>query len=85
MYSDPSEIILPDVHGNLMVKMQKERKKGLFIHFDSIMELNQIIANNNGLVHHNASKEYDELLAEYVDMKGGKEEEDKAGENEDEH
>ena len=75
-YPNPPQFILPDVHGNLMVKMQKKTKEGLFIHFDSITELNKIIANNNGLVHLDASNEYNKLMAKFEDIKVGEEEGD---------
>ena len=75
-YPNPPQFILPDVHGNLMVKMQKKTKAGLFIHFDAITELSKIIANNDGLAHPDASKEFNKLMAELEDTKVGEEEGD---------
>ena len=64
-YPNPPEFVLPDVHGNLMVKMKKQTKNGLFVHFNSISELNKIISINNGLDHRDASIYHDEQMAEY--------------------
>ena len=75
-YPNPPQFILPDVHGNLMVKMQKKTKEGLFVYFDSITELNKIIANNNGLAHPDASKEFNKLMAAFEDTKVGEEGDD---------
>ena len=48
-YPNPPHFVLPDVHGNLMVKMTKKTEDGLFIHFNSLESLAYIISKQNNV------------------------------------
>ena len=60
---NPPEFVLPDVHGNMLVKMTQETKDGLFLPFHSIEQLIWLITKCN--VHQDASMEYDEIMGRW--------------------
>ena len=48
-YPNPPHFILPDVHGNFMVKITKKSEDGLFTHFNSHASLAHIISKQNNV------------------------------------
>ena len=62
LYLNPPHFVLPDVHGNLMVKMTSETKDGLFVHFSSLQDLNTIIMDNNLAVKSEANDEFEKVM-----------------------
>ena len=56
---------LPDIHGNLLVKMAKRTEDGMFFRFDGLEQLATIIQNLNRDVV--AGAEYDKTMGEDVD------------------
>lgn len=41
--SNPPQFVLPDVHGNLMIKFKSESRLGLFVHFDNMDMFRSIV------------------------------------------
>ena len=51
--------VLPDVHGNLLVKMKNRTPRGLFLKFNSLQELHAIINKHHTT---DANKAFDEMM-----------------------
>ena len=49
-YPNPPHFVLPDEHGNLLLKMKKKTKHGLFLRFDSLQELHTLISKHNSYI-----------------------------------
>ena len=45
--SNPPEFVLANVHGNLLVKFKQETDDGLFIRFNSLEELREVLQRYN--------------------------------------
>ena len=46
-YKNPPHFILPDEHGNLLMKFHNKTKDGLFLRFNSLQEMHALIAKYN--------------------------------------
>ena len=46
-YSNPPHFVLPDQHGNLLLKFHHKTKDGLFLRFNSLQELHGLIYKYN--------------------------------------
>ena len=46
-YSNPPHFVLPDQHGNLLLKFEHKTKDGLFLRFNSLQELHGLIVKYN--------------------------------------
>ena len=46
-YANPPHFILPDQHGNLLLKFQHKTKDGLFLRFNTLQELHGLIIKHN--------------------------------------
>ena len=60
---NPPDFVLPDVHGNMLVKMSEETNDGLFLPFHSIEQLIWVITKYNS--HQDASTEYDNIMGRW--------------------
>ena len=67
LYANPPDFVLADVHGNLLLKFKAATKDGLFIRFDSLPSLHDIIKkyNENEDFHHEAVIDFDREMGAF--------------------
>ena len=68
-YSNPPHFLLPDEHGNLLLKFRKKTKDGLFLRFNSLQEMHALISKYNAFPEADASFEVEIRKIENGDPK----------------
>ena len=58
---NPPEFVMADIHGNLLCKLKNRSKRGLFLKFSSLEDLNQKLTNVS-LENGQALDEYDKIM-----------------------